>query len=351
MKPNTRSLTTPLALATISLAACDNPLTTPYPSARTAPKPDVTAGRTEAVGASATMAMSQASGSFQIEVIPADAGAEALLSTIRRAAGRWMRILRHTELPEVQFDEGPKRDCIGLRLDEGPRVVDDLAILVSVRNMDGLGGTLALSGPCWVHWDSSLPYLGGLILDQADVAELDARGISDLVVHEIGHVLGIGSLWGNFGFLRNPSLFAPGADTHFEGNLAIAAFDNAGGAGYLHGKVPVENVMGAGSADVHWREGVLGPELMTPVLVPGESSPLSAITIQSLADMGYAVDLALAEEFTVPARGGGGNSNGGRLGIALSLAKDVQDGPVLAHDPDGRLVEVTRRRSARWRTY
>ena len=343
MKPNTRSLTTPLAMATISLAACDNPLTTPYPSARTAPKPDATAGRTEAVGASATKAMSQASGSFQIEVIPADAGAEALLSTIRRAAGRWMRILRHTELPEVQFDEGSKRDCIGLRLDEGSRVVDDLAILVSVRNMDGLGGTLALSGPCWVHWESSLPYLGGLILDRADVAELDARGISDLVVHEIGHVLGIGSLWGNFGFLRNPSLFAPGADTHFEGNLAIAAFDNAGGAGYLHGKVPVENVMGAGSADVHWREGVLGSELMTPVLAPDESSPLSAITIQSLADMGYAVDLSQADEFTIPVGGGGGNNNEGQHHNALSLAHDVHAGPLLALNPEGRLVEVTRR--------
>ena len=343
MKPNTRSLTTPLALATISLAACDNALTTPYPSVQSATKPDATIARTEAAGAWATMAMSQASGSFQIEVIPADAGAEALLSTIRRAAGRWMRILRHTELPEVQFGESPKPECIGLRLDEGSRVVDDLAILVSVRNMDGLGGTLALSGPCWVHWESSLPYLGGLILDQADVGELDAQGISDLVVHEIGHVLGIGSLWGNFGFLRNPSLFAPGADTHFEGNLAIAAFDNAGGAGYLHGKVPVENVMGAGSADVHWREGVLASELMTPVLVRGESSPLSAVTIQSLADMGYAVDLSLAAEFTIPVGGGGGNNNEGQHQDALSLANDVHAGPLLALDPEGRLVELPQR--------
>ena len=253
-----------------------------------------------------------------------------------------MQVLRHTELPDMRFGEGPKPDCVGLRLDNSARVVDDLAILVSVRNMDGPGGMLALSGPCWVRWESSLPYLGGLILDRADVAELDARDLRDLIAHEIGHVLGIGVLWGNFGLLRNPSLFAPGADTHFTGALAIGAFDAAGGGGYPHGKVPVENYMGPGSADVHWRESVLATELMTPVLVRGESHPLSVVTIQSLSDLGYAVDLALADEYAVPAPGNGGGSNGGNHDLVLSLAGDAQTGPLLSVDPQGRIVEVPR---------
>lgn len=159
---------------------------------------------------------------------------------------------------------------------------------------------------------------------------------------EIGHVLGIGALWGNFGFLRNPSLFARGADTHFTGASALGAFDAAGGAGYLHGKVPVENLMGPGAADVHWREAVLATELMTPLLELGESHPLSAITIQSLADLGYEVDLAQAEEYTVPTAGGGGGPNNGYYDPALSLAGDVHQGPVLSIDPEGRVVEVPR---------
>ena len=343
MNTHTRFLTIPLALAAILFAACDNALTAPYaPSSVTMAKTDVTASQSEATWFSGIDAQFQTSGQFQIEVVAADAGGEALLSTLRGVAGRWMRVLRNTELPDIQFNEGPKPDCVGLRLDRAARVVDDLAILASVRSMDGVGGLLAVSGPCWVHWESSLPYMGALILDRADVEELDAQDLRDLVAHEIGHVLGIGALWGNFGLLRNPSLSSPGVDTHFDGPLAIAAFNGAGGGGYLHSKVPVENSMGPGSADVHWRESVLGPELMTPVLLRGESRPLSAMTIQSLSDMGYTVDLGLAEEFTVPVAGGRSATNEGDHDRAISLAGDVQTGPLLALDPEGRVVRVLR---------
>lgn len=344
MNATTRSRIIHVTLATIWLAACDSPLTAPstFPDRPTS-EADATTSRTESTESSLASAWSQGAGNYQIELIPADAGSEALLPTLQAAAGRWMQALRHTELPDMRFAEGPKPDCIGLRLDHSARVVDDLAILVSVRGMDGPGGMLAESGPCWVRWESSLPYLGAMILDRADVATLDARDLRDLIAHEIGHVLGIGVLWGNFGFLRNPSLFAPGADTHFTGALAIGAFDAAGGGGYPHGKVPVENFMGPGSADVHWRESVLATELMTPVLVRGESHPLSIVTIQSLSDLGYAVDLALADEYTVPAPGQDGGPNEGSYDHALSLGGDAHAGPLRSVDPEGRVVEVPRR--------
>lgn len=348
MNATTGSRITQVALAMIWLAACDNPLTAPFQPPGEVLSEAVSealkaTSATETTQSLAASALGSASGNFHIEIVPIDAGSETLLPTLRVAAGRWIQILRQTELPDMQFGEGPKPDCIGLRLDNGARVVDDLAILVSVRTMDGPGGMLAMSGPCWVRWESSLPYLGGLILDRADVAALDAQDLRDLIAHEIGHVLGIGVLWGNFGFLRNPSLFAPGADTHFTGTLAVGAFDAAGGSGYLHGKVPVENLMGPGSSDVHWRESVLATELMTPVLVRGESHPLSAVTIQSLSDLGYTVDPATADEYTVPVPGHGGGSNGLNSDLSLSLAGDVEMGPLLSVDPEGRVVEVPRR--------
>ena len=106
------------------------------------------------------------------------------------------------------------------------------------------------------------------------------------MLHEMGHVLGIGTLWPSADLVRNLSVGNPGNDTHFVGPLAIAAFDAAGGTGYTGGeKVPVENNGQAGSADAHWRESVLGNELMTSGLNSG-SNPLSAITIQSLAAVG-----------------------------------------------------------------
>ena len=345
MNASTKSLTIPLTLAGIWLAACDKEITGPPQQsiiATTGVSDDNPASAIAAEQSSGAGALTHPASHFQIEVIPVDDGGEDFQSAIREAAGRWMALLRGTEFPNMSIGQGPKPACVGLRLDHSSRVIDDLAILASVRRIDGVGGTLAFGGPCWVHWESSLPYLGAIILDRADVEELGARELTELLVHEIGHVLGIGSLWDAFGLLRSPSLSTPGADTHFEGPLAISAFDAAGGEDYADGKVPVENVMGSGSSDGHWRESVLAAELMTPVLMRGETHPLSAITIQSLADLGYTVDVGLADAFTLPAEGGGSASGQGARGRAISLGGDIVIGPLLAFDTDGRMVRVLR---------
>ena len=100
---------------------------------------------------------------------------------------------------------------------------------------------------------------------------------------------------------KNPSLpNSPGVDTHFAGPQAIIEFDNAGGAGRTVGmKVPVENTQGAqGTRDAHWRESTFANELMTG-FVSLASNPLSTVTIASLQDLGYAVDLTQAEPYTI----------------------------------------------------
>ncbi len=148
--------------------------------------------------------------------------------------------------------------------------------------------------------------------DSADMDVLAALGeLLPVVKHEMGHVLGIGTIWDRLELLRNPSLPSnPGADTYFAGERAIAAFDEAGGGTIytLGNKVPVANVGGPGSADGHWRESVLDNELMTPGFNSGSKNPLSAITIESLADLGYTVDVTQAEPFsafyTAPSRDG-----------------------------------------------
>jgi hypothetical protein len=62
--------------------------------------------------------------------------------------------------------------------------------------------------------------------------------------------------------------------------------------------VPVEATGGEGTAGVHWREDVLGEELMTGWL-SGPAQPLSLTTVRSLEDLGYEVDPAAAEPFAV----------------------------------------------------
>ena len=132
----------------------------------------------------------------------------------------------------------------------------------------------------------------------------------------------------------------PGADTHFAGPLAVAAFDAAGGTGYTGGeKVPVENDGEAGRADGHWRETVFRVELMTPTLDFGVE-PLSAVSIQSLADVGYRVDVSQADAYSLP------NLNAAsarRQGQVIDLSNDIWIGPMIGVSASGRGAPVKRR--------
>ena len=84
-----------------------------------------------------------------------------------------------------------------------------------------------------------------------------------VILHEMGHVLGFGTIWSDLSLLADPSL-SGGTDPHFTGAQAIAAFNAIGGATYIaSAKVPVEDMGGEGTADAHWRESVFGNELMT----------------------------------------------------------------------------------------
>ena len=91
-----------------------------------------------------------------------------------------------------------------------------------------------------------------------------------------------------------------GADPIFTGDAGLDAWEEIGGPGAYDGRpVPVANTGGPGTRDSHWREDVLRDELMTG-FVGEPPNPLSRLTIGSLADLGYAVDLGEADSFVVP---------------------------------------------------
>ena len=151
-------------------------------------------------------------------------------------------------------------------------------------------------------------------------------------MHEIGHVLGIGVIWHNLDLIQNlPSSGEEEKDTHFTGPLAIEAFDEAGGTNYTGGaKVPVA------SRGAHWRESVLDDELMTPFLNSGVLNPLSAITAQSLADMGYTVNAGQAELYRLP--GASAAKQGGSRKIPYG--NDIRRGVIQVVDRDGHVIRV-----------
>ena len=252
-------------------------------------------------------ATSPGSSRFDIDTVIVGTASASLRSALESAAETWESIVT-TSLPDVDFstDSIPADACVPGQ-PQVSDVVDDLRIFVRLDSIDGAGGTLAYAGPCYRRAASGLPVVANITIDEDDLDGASSTLVRQLMLHEVGHTLGFGVRWQAFNLLRNPSLdryeqeVRPPPDTHFVGPLAVAAFDAAGGSAHASGKVPVANVGGAGRADSHWRESVLGHELMTPILGVGQTQPLSAITIQSLADLGYGVDVSRAESFTLPA--------------------------------------------------
>jgi hypothetical protein len=233
----------------------------------------------------------QTEGDFEITleyVAPVTAEQEAAFEFARR---RWQGILLNAQ-PEVMTDAATLGVACGYETSPQPLSVRGVHIFVRLGPIDGSGSggvnILGQAGPCVLR-DNGSPTAGGMTFDTADLDMIAATGkLETVILHEMGHVLGVGSLWG--GLVVDPSIpDAPGVDTHFVGQFGQAAFvDLIGALQYGGAIVPVENNATPGSSDGHWRENVLTTELMTPNL--GDVSlptQLSILTIASMLDLGY----------------------------------------------------------------
>ena len=245
--------------------------------------------------------------SFDIDLVFVGSISSRYQLAVEAAARRWEQIITH-DVPNHSLSDNARiflnKLYPGITV---PDNVDDLLIYVKIAPIDGAGGTLGQAGSDVWRVPSALPIVSFMELDASDLDTMSDQLLAGLILHEIGHTLGFGiDPWTDHNLLQNPSLGAynnrivPTPDTHFSGANAIAAFNAAGGTSYTGAKVPVENTLGgSGSRDKHWRESILDDELMTP-RIGGAAHPLSAITIQSLADIGYRVDAAQSDAYMVP---------------------------------------------------
>lgn len=218
-------------------------------------------------------------------------------AAFERAGRRWSSVIRN-DLTNARIERGSlPEDCGGTSNGE-VLDIDDLLIFVSVEAIDGPRGVLGAAGPCVLRSDTDAPLIGRMRFDRADLEALqEAELLETVVLHEMGHVLGIGTLWNRLGLLALPSLpDSPGSDTHFVGPQAQATFRDLGVDSFSGSIVPVENLAEPGSSDGHWRETVLGSELMSPRL--SDRAVVSTLTIASLADLGfYETDESAADPF------------------------------------------------------
>ena len=200
------------------------------------------------------------------------------------AANRWTRAIIG-DLPSVLVDG---------------ETIDDLLILAQGAPIDGPGRILGQAGPTRLRPTTAgaaafLPAKGEMTFDTADLAQMESAGtLDDVITHEMGHVIGIGTIWDRKGMVQGLGT----ANPVFLGQNAQREFGRLRGVSTPL-PVPVENTGGAGTAGGHWRDTVFGTELMTG-FVNQAGNPLSLMTIESLRDVGYEVDSTAAEPYTLP---------------------------------------------------
>ncbi len=238
-------------------------------------------------GASSLFPSPPQTGSFSIQwrfLDPSPPPSQQVL--FERAAQRWQSLIV-MKLTPVGLRLGPNHCLPG-----SPPLqqqVDDLLIDVQAIPIDGPGQVLGLASPCVLRQADQMPVYGFMQLDRDDLEALEASGqLETVLLHEIAHVLGFGSLWQQRHLLAGFG----SADPRYLGQRGNEQFSRLGGSGLT----PLENQGGSLSRDVHWRAADLEGELMTGS--PGQA--LSVLSLAALADLGYGVNWQGADPFQLP---------------------------------------------------
>jgi hypothetical protein len=211
-------------------------------------------------------------------------------------------------LPVFQSAEAIWEQIIPSYIDgnQGSADFTGITISASIDIIDGVGGILGSAGPTFGGFDDSnylLATAGVMEFDVDDVGGLGANLLT-VILHEMGHVIGLGTLW----TYNNLYIDGTGRYTGANGLAAYRTEFNQPGATF----VPVELGGGGGTANGHWNEvdggaGLTGLvssvsgrdmtyELMTGWLNTDQPYFISNLTRGSLRDLGY--DVALVPEIS-----------------------------------------------------
>ena len=241
---------------------------------------------------------------FHIELRFHDSVPQEHWELYRRGADRWEEIITH-DLPDATIPY----ESTGVNMYYAPyspgllvagEPVDDL--IVTVTHDDAIWG-VGIGGPTWLRPESRLPIAGFIVADveymaeffleigqlrasynQVTSAEEYAEAylrhwIYETAIHEIGHVLGIGTTWTldhRFHLNEDPM------KSYYAGKNSLDAFSVMIGTPFTGTPVPVYDVG-------HWNGRIVPGAMMSNGSLHG-TGRISTLTVGALADLGYEVD-------------------------------------------------------------
>lgn len=228
---------------------------------------------------------------------------------IRQAAERWQRVVvgaianhdpNDTYIRDFCFRWLTSESVEGPIAPELEGISSFEGLLVFVRTVPHQDGALARAGPC--GYQDRLPNFGSVMFSADQLERMTSMGwLPDVTLHELGHVLGLGTVWRQ----DDSELVWPGTyhcahpshEPHFTrvfvGATGVLEYHRLGGT--------AEPALEPDCS--HWHETRFGAELMTPILntdAEGVSvNPLSDMTVGALEDLGYAVNYAEADSYSL----------------------------------------------------
>lgn len=293
---------------------------------------------------STTFTTTVSTSTFNVEVRFIGDASLPVRTAFANAVAKWRQVIVGSigTVNNVSIPAGPAANSCSSWTPAVTGTVQNTIIFARIDSIDGpgspgAGNILGQASPCFVN-GNAIPFLGYMEFDSLDVSQLVARGqFEKVVLHEIGHVLGIGTIWSFRRSLLDTSVMG---DPFFVGSAARAQFAAINTVTYSGNPVPVENTGGTGTINAHWRTSVMQRELMQGFAV-NQVQPLSRITVGSLQDLGYLVNLAAADAFSLTAALRSGFGFDVTSGIPYrDIVPDVEIKQVRA---DGSIVRLPRR--------
>jgi len=265
----------------------------------------------------------------------------ALKDAFVLAAARWSRVIVGDVTPD--FPAGIVDDWFSGEFDAPyTDAVDDLVIGFALGEIDGPGGTLGFAGPQFVRVDDDgnalAPISGVMKFDIADVSTMPIDDFKVVVLHEMGHVLGL------IGTTTDKCQASCDPDNSLEQKPYACPLANAEYEVLMSGTpLELENSGGIGTACGHWEEDSFlmdsSSEIMTGFFEEFLFQPLSLVTVAALDDLEvYEVDYCGADIWPATATTAQAS---GVIQMTITIDMDSVMKPVLmsgAMYPNGTVV-------------